>query len=210
MVAERCWKTVGIEGDGSCPELAALAHCRNCPEYARAGRALLERGVSEEQREQWTRAVSEPPPEEQAETVPVVVFRVGEEWLALNAQAIVRAVEARPAHTVPGRTGGAFLGLVNVDGELLLNWCPARLMGLELNSQPRRLLVAARDSERFVFSAEEVLGLRRVPRTALENPPATLTRAPATFTTAMFDLDGRNVALLDENRLFESAARSLE
>ncbi len=210
MAAEHCWKTVGIEGDGSCPQLVQLAHCRHCPEYARAGRALLEREVPEEQRCEWARALAEKPAEEQDEVVPVVIFRIAGEWLALKAEAVVRAVEARPVHTVPGRSGNTFLGLVNVDGELLPCCCPARLMALESKSQPRRMFIAARSGQRFVFTAEEMAGFRRVLRKALTARPATLARAPGSLTAAIFELDGRQVALLDEDRLLESAARSLE
>jgi chemotaxis-related protein WspD len=121
-----------------------------------------------------------------------------------------RVIDARAVHTVPGRTSGAFLGLVNVDGELLLCCSTAQLLGLEWKTKPRRMFVAARDSERFVFAAEEVLGLRRPPRSEFKDPPVTISRAQSAFTTAIFDLDGRNVALIDEGRLFESAARSLQ
>ena len=38
----RCWCVTGTEGDGSCPRLADLVHCRNCPEFGAFGRRLKE------------------------------------------------------------------------------------------------------------------------------------------------------------------------
>jgi Magnesium chelatase, subunit ChlI len=36
-----CWNQIGVFGDGTCPELAKVIHCRNCPVYAAGGRSLL-------------------------------------------------------------------------------------------------------------------------------------------------------------------------
>ena len=39
MTPVDCWNTIGIRGDGSCPELARLAHCQNCPVYVTAAQS---------------------------------------------------------------------------------------------------------------------------------------------------------------------------
>ena len=38
-----CWRTIGIAGDKTCPELATFIHCRNCPVLAEAARTFFER-----------------------------------------------------------------------------------------------------------------------------------------------------------------------
>ena len=38
-----CWRTIGITGDKSCPELATYIHCRNCPVLAEAARTFFAR-----------------------------------------------------------------------------------------------------------------------------------------------------------------------
>ena len=38
---DRCWQEIGVWGDRSCPELAAVTHCHNCPVFAAAGRKFL-------------------------------------------------------------------------------------------------------------------------------------------------------------------------
>src|SRR3981081_1849213 len=37
-----CWNRIGVHGDRSCAELQRHIHCRNCPVFAAAARALLD------------------------------------------------------------------------------------------------------------------------------------------------------------------------
>ena len=48
-----CYKTTGVFGDGTCSRLPGLIHCRNCAEYARAGRQLFDRPLAPGELEQW-------------------------------------------------------------------------------------------------------------------------------------------------------------
>ena len=206
-----CWKTRGVLGNASCEGLADIAHCRNCPEYSRAGRSLLDRGVPAGVREEATAALAVPRESGGEGALSVVVFRAGSQWLALETVLFQRWVEARPVHAVPGRSNEIFRGLVNVDGELLLAFDAARM----LNSDERagdataRMFVATDGHDRMVFAADEVLGIRRIPRQALEEPPATLSRAPAALTRSAFLIEDRKIALLDAERFFACALRSL-
>jgi chemotaxis-related protein WspD len=207
-VVESCWKKIGTQGDGSCPELAELSHCRNCATYSRAGRELLDREMPDSDRAEWTAILAE---EKQATggTVSLMVFRVGSEWLALPTATLEQVVEERPVHVVPDRSNRKFRGLVNIDGELLLCYSAARLLGIEEEGSPRRMLVAAKGSERMVFSVDEVRGVLRVAEADLGEPPATVERSPAALTKAVFPLDERQAGLLDTDRWFQCAARSL-
>ena len=38
-----CWRIVGVSGDRTCPELATVIHCRNCPVLTEAARTFFER-----------------------------------------------------------------------------------------------------------------------------------------------------------------------
>ncbi len=29
-----CWNRIGVSGDRSCPELATVVHCHNCPVFS--------------------------------------------------------------------------------------------------------------------------------------------------------------------------------
>jgi len=60
-----------------------------------------------------------------------------------------------------------------------------------------------------VFAVDEVLGIRRVLREALKELPATLARAPSALTRNAIPIEDRNVALLDAEKFFGCALRSL-
>ena len=59
-IVNACWTTIGVRGDGSCPELKQYVHCRNCPVYSAGAMQVLE---------------SEAPVDDLAEVVEVLVVR---------------------------------------------------------------------------------------------------------------------------------------
>jgi len=56
---ERCWHTIGINGDRSCPQLTTVIHCRNCPVYSQGGRELLDRQPPPGYQQEWTHLLAE-------------------------------------------------------------------------------------------------------------------------------------------------------
>jgi chemotaxis-related protein WspD len=206
-----CWKTVGAGGDATCPRLAEIAICRNCPEYSRAGRGLLDREIPAGAREEWAALASAETGRKDTRTISVVVFRIGSQWLALETVLFERWVAARPVHAVPGLTNDVFRGLVNVDGELLFSFDGAKMLGLEeaTEENAQRMFVASDGGERFVFGVQEVLGIRRLLRDEMEELPATLGRSPAALTRATAAIGDRKVGVLDPGKFFACALRSL-
>jgi hypothetical protein len=63
--------------------------------------------------------------------------------------------------------------------------------------------------ERFAFDVNEILGVRRVSCAGLRTVPATLAKFPSAQTAWCFELEGRNVGLIDEKKFFNSLDRSL-
>jgi chemotaxis-related protein WspD len=206
-----CWQRIGVYGDQSCPELAVHTHCRNCPVFAAAGRRLFDRPPPPGYVAEWTARVAEPDPPPDGDTLPVVLFRVGPEWLALDVGHAVEVAPHRPVRRLPHHPpDGLVAGLVNIRGELHLAVSLARLLGLDAapagDPARRRLLVAAGAGGRWVFPADEVQGVRHVRRADRRPPPDTVTAATA-FTGGVFAWDGRAVGHLDAGRLFAELAR---
>src|SRR5437763_11431767 len=114
-----CWKTIGLWGDNSCPELQKVSHCRNCPVYSAAGIQMLDRKLAPGYREEWTELLARPKPARITGTKSVVIFRIGAEWLSLPAPTFQEVAEDRGHHTLPHRDNKLLLGLVNIRGELL-------------------------------------------------------------------------------------------
>lgn len=82
QVIDDCWNRIGVRGDGSCEKLAQHIDCRNCPVHARAAAELLDRLQVEQMADGWSEQ-AEPMQEQDADLSSWLLFRIGEEWLAL-------------------------------------------------------------------------------------------------------------------------------
>uniref|UniRef100_A0ACD5GP87 Uncharacterized protein n=1 Tax=Desertifilum tharense IPPAS B-1220 TaxID=1781255 RepID=A0ACD5GP87_9CYAN len=75
---EDCWQQIGVQGDRSCPQLDIYIHCRNCPVYTSAGRALLEREVPADYLAERTELLTQVKLEEAVDSLSLCIFRLGE------------------------------------------------------------------------------------------------------------------------------------
>jgi chemotaxis-related protein WspD len=207
---EDCWNRIGFKGDRSCGELPKFGHCHNCPVFAGAAERLFARPLPDacvaERGARLERTGADGGP-----TLAVLVFRVGEEWLALEVSVLIEVGEPRVVHRVPHRREQLLRGLVNVRGELQLCVSLAELLGLRPTQvadhspmQSGWLLVAEHERGRWALAVDEVAGVRRVLRERLTAIPVTVAQGKQSFAEGVF-LDGeRRVGLLDANRLFRT------
>lgn len=209
-----CWRRIGVRGDGSCPLLATHIHCRNCPTYSRAATALLD---AQAMTGLPAAPVDREPDAEPSGTgLSCLVFRVGEEWLALPTEAIGEVTAPCPVHSLPHRRDAAVLGLASVRGSLLACLSLARLFGMgeapdaQANArQGQRFLVLGQGRGAIALPVAEVSGVRRLPGSALRPLPATLARASTRYSQALFEDQGRSVGLLDAALVRQALTRSL-
>ncbi|OAI94466.1 chemotaxis protein CheW [Pseudomonas putida] len=201
-----CWNRIGVHGDKSCPLLEEHVHCRNCPVYAAAATRLLDRYALAQ--DAHVREVVE----EQAEQGPsLLLFRLGEEWMALATRCLAEVAPVQPVHSLPHQRSRMLLGVANVRGALVPCLALGDLLGLELTEappgagrvMPRMLILAARGGA-VVLPVDEVdgihaLDLRRRGETAHENR----------FTRHILQWRGRSVRILDEDQLLSAVERSL-
>jgi chemotaxis-related protein WspD len=209
-----CWRTIGITGDKSCPELATYIHCRNCPVLAEAARAFFDRGAPAGYLDAWREILEEPVAEAEAESTSVLVFRLGSEWFALPTEVLVEVTTPRPLHKVPHRSGGGLAGIVNIRGQLQLCMSLHSLLGLAGGAaagpaavEPAaRLLVVERGGdagvERWVLGVDEVMGVQRVLGSSLRPVPSTVSQSQARCSTTLFEWQGHSVGVLDAGRVF--------
>lgn len=211
VAVDDCWNRIGVGGDRSCPELPEHVHCSNCPVFARAARSFFDRPAPTDYLAEWNEYLSKPEDWEDQARVGVVVFRLGDEWLALATRALVEITQTRPAHRVPHRSNRVFLGLVNIRGQLHLLMSLHGLLGVTpdpAGSPAKRLLVVEHKGDRWVFAADEVRTVERVQLDQLGKVPGTLANPAHSFTQAVFAWQDRHVGFLDEQRLV-AAFRSL-
>lgn len=209
-----CWQRIGLWGDKSCPELAKVVHCRNCPVFADAGRQLLERRPRADYLSEWSEAVSLPKQKQKTERDSVIVFRLEEEWLGLRTRIFQEITPMRPIHALPHRTNEVLLGLVNVRGELLLCFSLSNMIGVAKGEGARsanasKLIVVQNQNQRSAFPVDEILCIFELPRQELRNVPVNLAKSAGSFSLGIFECQGRQVGLLDDELLFYTLERRL-
>src|SRR5207245_3873954 len=96
-----CWNRIGVRGNKSCVELERHIHCRNCPTYASAASGLLDRGLPADHLAEWTAHFARPKAAENTSVFSVVIFRVGNEWLALPTTIFHEIAALRPIYSLP-------------------------------------------------------------------------------------------------------------
>jgi chemotaxis-related protein WspD len=215
-VPNACWRHIGVEGDRSCPRLAQAVHCRNCAVFSAAGEQLLQREAPPGYLDECTRELAEVEEATAAETLSLLLFRIGPEWLALDTHMVVEVVEPRSIHRVPHRTDRLLLGLANIRGELHLCISLRGLLGIDSttpdaapesasSAEPRpRLLVTEHGQSRWVFPVDEVEGICRVPTSTMEDLPHTVQRSPRYYSQALFSHGEMRVGMLSAPRLFQA------
>jgi chemotaxis-related protein WspD len=159
----------------------------------------------------WTTQLAQPKPAPEHVVASVVVFRVGDAWLALST-AVLREVSIPLAiRRVPHRSGDAFLGLVNVRGELRLCVSLHAMFDEPLREGGRgaSCLVVSRDDLDCVFPVDEVEGMHDVLDEELGELPSTLTKSASGYASRMFRSGDKTVAFLDDDLFFTAIARRL-
>ncbi|MEZ4526342.1 MAG: chemotaxis protein CheW [Desulfobacterales bacterium] len=215
---ENCWKTMGVfsKKNAVCPRLAEVIHCRNCDRFVHAGRNLLERDLPDAYRAEWTGIMSAEKETESPGTVSAVIFRVGQEWLALHTLLFREVVDPQKFHSLPHRKNPVLLGLVNVHGEIQLCISLKALLDIRGKSEEngekkgyRRMMVVESEGKQWVFPVEEIHGICRIHPDSFQNTPVTVAKSRFSFTRNIFCWENLNVALLDDELLFASLKRSL-
>ncbi|ASL43998.1 hypothetical protein bAD24_I10935 [Burkholderia sp. AD24] len=228
-----CWNRIGVRGDSSCERLDDYVRCLNCPVFEAAAARLLERPIPRVDlalHEARVPGHARSTHEGQSASESFLVFRIGDEWLALPTPIFKRIVQTRPIHTLPHRQHRAVLGVVNVQGELLVCLSLAHLLSFDAGGTAQgnrdnrekhdkrdertrqdlpRLLVVSRGEEHAVLPVDQVDGVHRIALDSFCSPPATLSQAAAAHTRAVAPWRGMSVGLLDADALFDTLNRSL-
>jgi chemotaxis-related protein WspD len=221
-VVNDCWNRVGVRGDRSCPELKTAIHCQNCNVFGAASQAFFDRPHLPDYKRDVTRLVAEPPSVRQTGTRPVVVFALSEELFALDTRSFVEVTGLRRVHRVAHRSNRIFSGLVSINGQLELCFSLANLLSVAAknpdsipsDAAPRRAdarLVVIEDerNRRWVFHADRVLGVERMPEAAFSEPPATVASDTASHVSGVIVWNEKLIGHLALESIFASLERSL-
>ncbi len=177
---DNCWDNIGVFGNITCELLEAYEHCHNCPIYLFAGRRLFKKEADEALIEDWTKIYSLEKETDLQNKRSVVLFRIQNEWFAIDTGLFQEAVVNKMIHIIPGRSNKYLYGIVNVNGELYLTIAMESLVGLdrkfdmELNS--KQLLVLNIDNQKYCFPIDEFDSVKNIKLSDLEEIPQTISK----------------------------------
>lgn len=205
-----CWRSIGVEGDRSCPELTRVIHCRNCQVFSEGAASFFERPPPPGYVARWTEVLrEEPAAAEDTSMASAVVFRVEDEWLGLPTKAAAFVAPEVSLRRLAGRSNRVFAGLGLFLGELALAVSLRGLLGL---GPPRasqvRWLAMGPPPERWVFDIDELSGVIRYPEAARSGAPASRASV-VTYLSGVIRTPDRTFGLLDPAALDGAFLRSL-
>jgi chemotaxis-related protein WspD len=186
-------------------------HCRSCPVFYQAGRALLDRPQPKSLRDEAAQIVALPPPTV-SRTRGVLIFRVGPEWFGLPLKALVEVTDLRPVHRIPHRSDKCLAGIINIRGQLHIAVSIHGLLQLEKPAIPdatARVIHFVTGDDEWTFAADEVFGIADINESDLKSAPLSVSLRSGACTTLIFDHNGRHVALLDVARMAEELRREV-
>jgi len=213
-----CWNKIGVQGDGSCPELARYTHCHNCPVYSSAAGIFLDRDLPQDHLATWTRHFSLEKSVAKQTPLSVVLFRLSAEWFALPVTVFKEVSELKPIHSLPHRQNHLVLGLINFRGELLICISLAKILGTEdtteikpgakHNAHPY-LLIVSHGGHQSSFPVDEVGGIHHFNSKEIEKVPATVANSRKSYTTGLLTWRNHTVGCLDAELLFSVLGKGL-
>ena len=195
--------------------------------YITAGAQLLNRPTPPTYKAQQTEQVSQQlladcKQGESAKPLSLLVFRLGQEWLALPARLCQQILSPLPFHTLPHRSNRTLLGIVNVRGQLLLKVCLKETLGLNashvarvarpteltsVNVYPRMVIlektVDNHCADIWAFDVDELYGVHSVSLSQLESA-AGMASSEETCVCNVFAWREQRVSVLDDDRLFNA------
>ncbi len=176
-------------------------------------RTLLDRPLPAEELEINTALVAAPGEAKSGRMRSVLVFAIGNELLALEADAMHRVVPVSVVRRVPHRSGVVFAGIANVAGELTPIARLEAALGITAGKEQSHFVVIGAVSARWGFAADRVDGVRRIDESRVVAAPTTVRHAADGCTKYLvpITMSGAEalVAVLDAGKLAALFTRSL-
>jgi chemotaxis-related protein WspD len=200
---------------------ADLQHEPTSPATAN-GDELFDRPAPPEYLAEWGERLAAPPDVAEEVARSVVIFRLGDEWLAIRTGILVEVTHIHAIHSIPHRTGEVLLGLVNVRGQLRIAISLHGLLRVESDHPAAhgakstsattasnedlghgRMILLQDHLHQWVFVAEEVVGVYRIRTGQFQKVPSTFGKT-ASYCQSVFAWRDHTVGLVDDERLVHS------
>lgn len=211
-----CWNTIGVWGDQSprCSRLKEIIHCHNCEIYSQAGSQLLDRKTEDSYLLEWRNNLCEPRKEDNLDSVSALVFRMGDEWFALESKLVNEITHCDKHHTLPHVNNKILRGLVNVNGELVLNISLGFLFkidkGVEKNKNTReRYIIISDGEENFAFPVTEVKEIIHYNNHNIETTPSTINNDSSCFIKGILQYNDIDIGIIDSDLVFSALHKNI-
>jgi chemotaxis-related protein WspD len=217
LIIDDCWNRIGVRGDRSCERLTQFLHCRNCPVHTDAAQRIMQRRAPAGHADDWAASYAAPAPAVRGDTVSHIVFRIGQEWLALPTACSTGIAPLAPVHRLPHRSNEVLTGVVNVDGKLVAQLSLAALLTIDDRQVAdtggrhvyARLMVLQLEAHAVAVPVHEVHGIVQAHADYVQPLPATVNRAAARFLRGVLTLGALQVGVLDDGLLAYNILRVL-
>ncbi|MCK6475584.1 MAG: chemotaxis protein CheW [Phycisphaerales bacterium] len=178
---------------------------------------LLDRPLSAQALEADARAAAQPVEAETRGATGVLMFRLGEESLALPARSLRRVNPLVAVSPIPLARSPLLRGMCSIRGELILCADLHQLLGITRgvsppapgSGDPRRMIVIGPGDAPWVFEADAVMGIERVDPGAFIPVPVTLAGSTADFAAGLFDAPVGRMTVLDDKRVLAGLKAAL-
>ena len=211
---DACWQRIGVRGDRSCERLARHVHCHNCEHYAETAAVLLDRHTLVLDAVDDAPPIDEvqPAPQGNGSTLSVLIFRIGQHWLAVPSTLLLEVSTPAAIHGLPYPRNRYLRGLCNVRGALVPCLAMDLLLGLTADTSPQdrpRMLILDAPGGALVIQVHAVDGVYALPKAMLQESGHGNGLAASQLAAAALQWQNRSVTLLDADRLTQAMLRSL-
>lgn len=216
---DNCWQRIGVWGSETprCPELGTVIHCRNCDVFHAASLEVYEQTLPGDYRRDWTTVLSGNKDETLAETRAVIVFRLGDEFVALSANLFKKITKISNIHRLPHNKNSVLKGVVSSAGEVQPCFSLGSLLGLSKGEDDEnnhinftRLVVLEKEGKRFAFPVTAIVGICHFREEDLKELPKTLSDSLASYMLGIIKYSDKSVGYIDEDLLISKIERSLQ
>lgn len=215
-----CWHSIGVWSKGvpRCPKLDEVIHCQNCDVFHTASLKAYERALPEDYRLEWTKVLAGDKEEFVSDARSVIVFRIGDEWVAIATGLCKEISRMMQIHRLPHNKSQILKGVVNNGGEIRICFSLGNLLGIAKASQifgdgvhaaHARMIVMDVAGRRYVFPVSEIKGLHHY-READSGPlPNTISASSASYMKGVIKWNDMSIGCLDEALLTSQLERSI-
>jgi len=217
---DNCWHSIGVWGREvpRCPKLEEFIHCQNCDVFHAASLNAYERAIPEDYRLEWTEVLAGEKKQLVTDSRTVIVFRIGEEWVAISTGLCKEISRMMKIHRLPHNKSQILKGVVNNGGEIRICFSLGSLLGIakaeqifhdEFQTVYARMIVMNVAGQNYVFPVSEIKGLLQYSEADRAPLPETIRASSASYMSGVIKWDDMTIGCLDEALLTSQLERSI-